>query len=64
MAAIGAARMILQSELTADRLANEIRDLMASPETLVTMGSAARQMARPDAAEVTVDLIEGLVKEK
>ena len=64
MAAKGAARMILQSELTPERLANEIRDLAGSPETLVTMGSAARQMARPDAAEVTVDLIEGLVKEK
>jgi UDP-N-acetylglucosamine--N-acetylmuramyl-(pentapeptide) pyrophosphoryl-undecaprenol N-acetylglucosamine transferase len=64
MAAKGAARMILQSELTAERLAAEIQDIARDPGALASMGVAARQMARPDAAEITVDLIEGLAAKK
>jgi UDP-N-acetylglucosamine--N-acetylmuramyl-(pentapeptide) pyrophosphoryl-undecaprenol N-acetylglucosamine transferase len=60
----GAARMILQSDLTGERLAAEITELADDPRNISRMGSAARKMARSDAAEVTVDLIEGMVRGK
>ncbi len=63
MAAQGAGRMILQSELTGESLAHEIKDLIGSPEKLSAIGKAAKEMARPDAAAATVDLIESLVKD-
>jgi UDP-N-acetylglucosamine--N-acetylmuramyl-(pentapeptide) pyrophosphoryl-undecaprenol N-acetylglucosamine transferase len=56
----GAARMILQSDLTGGRLANEIAGLIDSPDAIINMGSAARSLARADAAEATVDIIEEL----
>jgi len=58
----GAARVILQSELTPDRLATEIRGLMASPATLERMGSCARRLAQPDAAARIADLVEGFAR--
>ena len=56
----GAAKMILQSDLTGEVLANEVRSLIESPETITEMESAARQLGRPDAANATVDIIEEL----
>jgi UDP-N-acetylglucosamine--N-acetylmuramyl-(pentapeptide) pyrophosphoryl-undecaprenol N-acetylglucosamine transferase len=56
----GAARMILQKDLTGDTLAKEIRDLIESPETIRNMEMAAKKLARRDAAEATVNLIEEL----
>jgi len=60
----GAALMILQSELSGATLAKELTELSTNRVKLTAMGSAARKMARPDAAEATVDLIEGLNKRK
>jgi len=59
----GAARMILQEELTGERLANEITSLIDAPEEITRMETAARKLARRDAAETTVDLIEGVIGE-
>ena len=56
----GASRMILQSDLNGDTLAKEISDLIASPDAISNMEAAAKKMARSDAAEATVNLIEGL----
>jgi len=56
----GAVRMILQADLSGERLAKELSGLIAEPKTIEKMAAAAREMSRPDAAEVTVDLIEGL----
>jgi UDP-N-acetylglucosamine--N-acetylmuramyl-(pentapeptide) pyrophosphoryl-undecaprenol N-acetylglucosamine transferase len=56
----GAARMIPQAELSGQRIAREILSLMNSPSTLTQMEMAARGLARRDAAEAAVDLIEGL----
>jgi len=56
----GAARMIIQSDLTGETLAAEIIDLIRNTEKIDAMETAARILARPDAAEVTVDLIEQL----
>jgi UDP-N-acetylglucosamine:LPS N-acetylglucosamine transferase len=52
--------MILQAELTGERLASEIADLIESPEAITVMESAAKQLGREDAAEKTVDIIEEL----
>ena len=60
MGEIGAARMILQSELSGERLADDIMGLINEPDAIKKMGAAARGIARPDAAKATVDLIENL----
>jgi UDP-N-acetylglucosamine--N-acetylmuramyl-(pentapeptide) pyrophosphoryl-undecaprenol N-acetylglucosamine transferase len=60
--AAGAARMILQKELSGQRLAKEITSLIAAPEQIDQMESASRKLARRDAATATVDLMEELVK--
>jgi UDP-N-acetylglucosamine--N-acetylmuramyl-(pentapeptide) pyrophosphoryl-undecaprenol N-acetylglucosamine transferase len=60
----GAARMVLQKDLSGARLATEIASLMAAPDELDRMETAGRKLARRDAAAVTVDLIEELVKSR
>lgn len=52
----GAGRMILESELSGDRVARELDELMADPEAIDRMESASRGLARADATERTVDL--------
>lgn len=60
MAAKGAGRMILQSDLTGERLAAEIIELINSPQEIAEIGVAARRLSKPDAASATVDIIESL----
>jgi len=57
----GAARMILQKELTGERLANEINSLLAAPEKITEMETTSRKLARRDAAAATVGLMEELI---
>jgi UDP-N-acetylglucosamine--N-acetylmuramyl-(pentapeptide) pyrophosphoryl-undecaprenol N-acetylglucosamine transferase len=57
----GAARMILQQELTGERLAEEIAMLVKSPGELTKREEASRKLARGDAAAAAVDLMEKLV---
>jgi len=57
----GAARMILQSELSGERLAREIGELVEDPDRVTQMERAARKLARGDAAAAAVDLMEKLV---
>ena len=57
----GAAKMIVQQELSAERLLKEIRDVSQDPSQLDRMEKAARGLAHGDAAKAAVDLIEGLV---
>jgi UDP-N-acetylglucosamine--N-acetylmuramyl-(pentapeptide) pyrophosphoryl-undecaprenol N-acetylglucosamine transferase len=59
--AAGAARMVLQQELTGERLAREISALVQAPGELTQMEEASRKLARGDAAAATVDLMEELV---
>ena len=56
----GAAKMLIQADLGGERLAKEILELADSPETLDGMEQAARKLGRRDAANATVDLIQGL----
>ncbi|HKO97726.1 MAG TPA: undecaprenyldiphospho-muramoylpentapeptide beta-N-acetylglucosaminyltransferase [Pyrinomonadaceae bacterium] len=57
----GAAKMILQQNLTGERLAQEIEELVREPERITAMEKAARKMARGDAAAAVADLIDKLV---
>ncbi len=57
----GAAKMILQKDLSGENLASEILDLINSPAKITAMENAAKKLAKADAAEVTADLIESLV---
>lgn len=57
----GAARCLLQSELTPERLMEEISAFLANPHRLTTMAEASRRLARPDAARKIVDLVYELV---
>jgi UDP-N-acetylglucosamine--N-acetylmuramyl-(pentapeptide) pyrophosphoryl-undecaprenol N-acetylglucosamine transferase len=56
----GAAEMILQADLNGERLAEEIKALIADRDQVAAMGMAAKKIARPDAAAATVDIIEEL----
>jgi len=51
----GAAEVIEQAELTGELLASRITDLIGDPERLAVMSSAARRLARPEAARLIVD---------
>jgi UDP-N-acetylglucosamine--N-acetylmuramyl-(pentapeptide) pyrophosphoryl-undecaprenol N-acetylglucosamine transferase len=60
--AAGAARMILQQDLSADRLVTEIEKLATTPHDLNRMEEASRKLAHGDAAAAAVDMIQDLVK--
>src|SRR5688572_10072492 len=62
--AAGASRMILQQDLSAERLAKEIAVLAESPQQLDQMENASRKLAHGDAAKSVVNLIEQLVNTK
>ena len=58
----GAARLLPQTELTPERLTNEIFTLLDQPRRITEMEEQARRLARPRAVEDIVDLLEGLVR--
>jgi UDP-N-acetylglucosamine--N-acetylmuramyl-(pentapeptide) pyrophosphoryl-undecaprenol N-acetylglucosamine transferase len=57
MQVAGAARMILQKDLTAERLVKEIGEVTSSA---AEMGNAAKRLSHGDAAAMAVDMIEEL----
>ena len=56
----GAARMILQQDLTGAKLAAAITALVQTPDEITRMEESGRKLARNDAAAGTVDLMEKL----
>ena len=54
----GAGRMILQSELTGERLAKELLTLISDTEKLAAMSAASKTLAHPDAAARVVNIAE------
>ncbi len=58
----GAARLLPQTELTPERLTQEIFTLLDQPRRITEMEEQARRVARPRAVEDIVDLLEGLVR--
>lgn len=61
-AAIGAAQIIPQAELTGPRLLAEVRPLLANASHRMAMGQAARTLARPDAARELAEAVIELAK--
>jgi UDP-N-acetylglucosamine--N-acetylmuramyl-(pentapeptide) pyrophosphoryl-undecaprenol N-acetylglucosamine transferase len=57
----GAGKMILQQDLSPQRLAREIEALVREPEKVTAMERAARALSRGDAAARVVDLVEGMI---
>jgi UDP-N-acetylglucosamine--N-acetylmuramyl-(pentapeptide) pyrophosphoryl-undecaprenol N-acetylglucosamine transferase len=57
----GAGRMILQAELTPERLAKELLWLVRDPHQLGRMAEASKSLGRPDAAKRVVDLAMKIV---
>lgn len=56
----GAAKMILQKDLTGEVLAGEIKSLAGDTAKISAMEESARSLGRRDAAKITVDIIEEL----
>lgn len=54
----GAGRMILQSELSGERLASELLVLISDAERLAAMSTASKKLGHPDAAARVVDIAE------
>lgn len=56
----GAAKVLLQKDLSGETLAAEIISLIKSPEKIAAMETAAKKLSKKDAAALTVDIIEEL----
>lgn len=56
----GAARLVLDREMTGEKLFEEISNLYRNPHLLDKMSESARQFARPGAAQRAADLLEQL----
>jgi UDP-N-acetylglucosamine--N-acetylmuramyl-(pentapeptide) pyrophosphoryl-undecaprenol N-acetylglucosamine transferase len=54
----GGAVVITEKELTPERLASAIREVLSDPERARRMGQAARSLAVPDASRKVVEIIE------
>jgi UDP-N-acetylglucosamine--N-acetylmuramyl-(pentapeptide) pyrophosphoryl-undecaprenol N-acetylglucosamine transferase len=59
MEAAGAARMIEEKDLTGERLAAVVNEVLGDPPRLVAMEDAAGSLGRADAAARVADLLEG-----
>ncbi|MDX1509947.1 MAG: undecaprenyldiphospho-muramoylpentapeptide beta-N-acetylglucosaminyltransferase [Nitriliruptorales bacterium] len=63
LARVGAARMILDDELTGERIAAEVRPLLEDGETLHRMIASSRSFGRADAADAVARLLRELLPE-
>lgn len=57
LAGTGAARLVAHADLTPERLAGVLAELMGAPDALAAMAGRARQLAHPDAAAVLADAV-------
>jgi UDP-N-acetylglucosamine--N-acetylmuramyl-(pentapeptide) pyrophosphoryl-undecaprenol N-acetylglucosamine transferase len=62
VAEAGAARLLVEKELTAEKLFNTIRELATQPEVRKLMAAAAKKLARPRAAEEIVEICLSLIR--
>lgn len=58
----GAGRMILQAELTPERLVQELLWLIRDPQQLARMADASKKLGHPDAAAKVVSLAEKIIE--
>src|SRR5262249_1983952 len=61
LAESGGAWCIEQGDLSPERLAASLEDLMAAPERLAVAAVAAKRQGRPDAVQRLADLVEELI---
>ncbi len=54
----GAAEVILEDDLTVERLTAALEGVLADPARLAAMSAGARSVAIPDAAQRLADLVE------
>jgi len=57
----GAARLVLDAEMTGARLVEEVTRLASAPGQLEKMGEAARALAKPGAAQRAADVLEAFI---
>jgi UDP-N-acetylglucosamine--N-acetylmuramyl-(pentapeptide) pyrophosphoryl-undecaprenol N-acetylglucosamine transferase len=62
LADAGAAEIIIEDELTIERLADALQRLLVRPDDLARMAAAARSVAVPDAAERLADVVERVAR--
>jgi UDP-N-acetylglucosamine--N-acetylmuramyl-(pentapeptide) pyrophosphoryl-undecaprenol N-acetylglucosamine transferase len=62
MAEAGAARVLLERDLTPEQLEGTLEDLLASPEQLRAMAANAQSLARQDAAERIAEMAAALAR--
>ncbi|KAA0700334.1 undecaprenyldiphospho-muramoylpentapeptide beta-N-acetylglucosaminyltransferase [Neorhizobium sp. P12A] len=60
LAATGGAKVIVQSELSAEKLSAILRGAMTSPEKLAKMAAAAKLAGKPDAASLLANMVEAI----
>ena len=60
----GAARMILNRELSAERLLSVMAELLSEPEKLAAMSAASRELGRPQAADTIAEMILAMAQNK
>ncbi len=60
MERVGGAVIVTESELTAERLASELRRLASEPDKVETMGKSAKTLANEGSAGKIVDIIDGI----
>jgi UDP-N-acetylglucosamine--N-acetylmuramyl-(pentapeptide) pyrophosphoryl-undecaprenol N-acetylglucosamine transferase len=62
LADAGAARLLVEKELTVAKLFDTIRELVTQPEVRKQMAAAAKELARPQAADEIVDVCLSLIE--
>lgn len=60
----GGAKVVQQSKLSAEKLADILRKAMTEPERLLEMAHASKQAGKPDAANLLADLVEAIAAGK
>jgi UDP-N-acetylglucosamine--N-acetylmuramyl-(pentapeptide) pyrophosphoryl-undecaprenol N-acetylglucosamine transferase len=60
----GAGRMILQQDLSTERLGDELKRLADHPDEVDRMEEASRRLGKPDSAARAVDLALSIVKDR
>jgi UDP-N-acetylglucosamine--N-acetylmuramyl-(pentapeptide) pyrophosphoryl-undecaprenol N-acetylglucosamine transferase len=58
----GAAKMILDTEMTGERLVEEVNRMTSESGLLSRMGQAARDFSKPGGAKRAAEVLEGLAK--
>ena len=56
--------MLMENELSGERLAGEIKDLLGNPELLSQMSDNMRIMGKPGATDCIIDVCLSMIAEK